>query len=193
MENMQLTALTELEAVNKIIGTIGESPIDTLDGMTDDDAINALRILRDINRQEQARGWSFNRVPRYTLYPDKTTKKIKWNNNFLFIKSYYPFMKLIHSGDYVKNLFSDSFIFEHPVDVEIVLHVPFEELPDPMRNYIIAKACYVFQNNYFGDESLIKTTQMQVQEAWQFLQEYEIDNNNFSMLDNLHVRKLLMR
>lgn len=193
MESMQLSALTELDAVNRIIGTIGESPIDTLEDMTDVDSINAYRILQDINRQEQARGWSFNRIPHFTLTPDKYTKKIPWNNNFLFLKANHWVHKLIRHGEFVKDLRRNSDIFEHPVDVEIVLYVPFEELPEQMRNYIVAKACYVFQNSYFGDDSLTRTTQMQMQEAWQHLQEFEIDNNNYSMFDLTYVRKLLLR
>ena len=56
---MEITALNELDAVNEIIGTLGESPINSLENMSNIDAINALRILRTISRQEQARGWSF--------------------------------------------------------------------------------------------------------------------------------------
>lgn len=71
---MQLTALTELDAVNSIIGTIGEAPINSLEELTDVDAINALRILRNISRQEQSRGWTFNKTPHFTLNPDVDTK-----------------------------------------------------------------------------------------------------------------------
>ena len=193
MESIQLTALSELDAVNNIIGTIGESPIDTLDEMTDVDSQNALRILRDISRQEQARGWSFNRIPFFTLTPTQDTKKIPWNDTFLFLKALNPCRKLVRQGEYIKDLYRDSTTFEHPIAVELVLHIPFDQLPDQMRSYIVAKACFVFQNSYFGDDSLTKVTQMQVQEAWQYLQEYEIDNNNYSMLDHTYVRKLLLR
>lgn len=193
MESIQLSALTELDAVNRIIGTIGESPIDTLDDMTDVDAINAYRILLDISRQEQSRGWSFNRISHFKLTPDMYTKKIPWNSNILFLKANHHVHKLVRQGNYVKDLRRDSVIFEHPIDVEVVFYIPFDELPEQMRNYIISKACFIFQQNYFGDESLVKTTQMQMQEAWQLLQEFEIDNNNYSMFDHTYVRKLLMR
>lgn len=192
MESLELMALTELDAVNTIIGTIGESPINTLEDMTDVDAINALRILRNISRQEQARGWSFNRVPCFTLHPEEDNK-IRWNDNFLFLKSHLPCHKLIHSGEYVKDLMRDSFIFCQPINVEIVLYVPFEELPEQMRSYVLAKACFEFQASYFGDDTLVKVTQMKIQEAWQHLQEFEIDNNNYSMLDMTYVRKLMRR
>lgn len=189
---MQITALTELDAVNSIIGTIGEAPINSLDELTDIDAINALRILRNISRQEQSRGWTFNKTPHFTLNPDTDSKKIPWSSNYLYLKDNHG-LKLVRSGNYVKDLFKDTLIFEHPLDVEIVLYIDFESLPEQMRNYILAKACFVFQSSYFGDDNLTKITQQEIAEAWQQLQEFEIDNNSYSMLEHTDVYKLRMR
>lgn len=75
---MDITAITELDAVNEMLSVIGESPVNTLENLQNIDAINALRILRAINRQEQARGWSFNIISEHTLNPDTYTKRIKW-------------------------------------------------------------------------------------------------------------------
>ena len=72
-------------------------------------------------------------------------------------------------------------------------NIPFEQLPEPMRTYIIAKACFTFQARYFGDDSLGNVTQLQIQEAWQHLMEYELENNDYSILDNENVQQLLSR
>ena len=189
---MQITALTELDAVNSIIGTIGEAPVNTLEQLADIDAINALRILRSISRQEQARGWTFNKTPHFTLNPDVDSKKIPWNDSYLYIKDNHG-RKLVRQGDYVKDLFRDTLIFDKPLDVEIVLYLDFENLPEQMRNYVLAKACFVFQSSYFGDDSLTKVTQQEIGEAWQHLQEYELDNNSDSMLDHTYVQQLRLR
>lgn len=189
---MQITALTELDAVNTIIGTIGEAPIDSLEDMTDVDAINAYRILQTIDRQEQARGWSFNMIPSYTLTPEVYTKKIPWNDNILYLKDNHGH-KLVRSGNYVLDLNRNSNIFETPIEVEIVLLMPFETLPEAMRSYIVAKASFNFQARYFGDDSLAKITQSEIQDAWQYLQEYEVENNNYSMYDLTYVKKLMQR
>ena len=47
---MTLTPLTELEAVNEILASIGESPVHTIENPTNVDVINCLRILRNVNR-----------------------------------------------------------------------------------------------------------------------------------------------
>lgn len=189
---MEITALNELDAVNEIIGTLGESPINSLENMSNIDAINALRILRTISRQEQARGWSFNIIPSLTLTPEYRTNKIPWNDAYLSLKGLND-EKLVRSGAYIKNLANNQLDFTAPITAEAVLLIPFEQLPEPMRTYIIAKACFTFQARYFGDDSLGNVTQLQIQEAWQHLMEYELENNDYSILDNENVQQLLSR
>ena len=189
---MEISAYTELDAVNNIIATLGEAPIDSLDECTDVDAMNAYRILQEVNRSEQARGWSFNIIEDYVLNPDVSdNNRIPWNSNYLFLRS--KEYKLIRNGKYVKDLKTNSTLFKNPITVDIVILMPFEELPEQMRSYITAKAGFMFQSAYYGDEGMMKVTQMQVDDCWQHLQDYEMDDNDYSMLDNDHVKELLSR
>jgi hypothetical protein len=55
-----LVATTELEAVNAMLASIGEAPLDTLDGATQSDVQTAINILRDTTREVQSEGWRFN-------------------------------------------------------------------------------------------------------------------------------------
>ena len=189
---MELTALTELDAVNEIISIIGESPINTLEDLKNVDAISALRILRSVSRQEQARGWSFNIIAEHTLTPDAYSGRIRWQDNYLFLKGSGG-EKFVRNGDYVKDLSTGDVTFKQPVTCEAILLIPFEELPDAMRNYIITKAAFKFQSRYFGDDSLAQITMQEVQEAWMRLQEYEMDNNDYNILNNMDVSNLKTR
>lgn len=189
---MQITAITELDAVNEMLSVIGESPINTLENLQNIDAINALRILRLVNRQEQARGWSFNIISSLTLNPDVLTKKIRWQDNYLFLKGANG-EKLIRNGEYVKDLANDKTSFTEPVTCEAILLVPFEEMPDAMRSYIIAKAAVAFQTRYFNAPELTQITAQTLNETWMRLQEYEMTNNDFNMLDNMDVSNLRER
>jgi hypothetical protein len=189
---VEITALTELDAVNNIIGTIGESPINSLENLANVDAINALRILREVSRQEQARGWSFNIIKEHHLTPDYYTNRILWNDHYLSLKGTNG-EKLVRDGKYIKNLTNGSIYFTSYVVAEAVLLIPFDELPEAMRSYIIAKSCYLFQSRYFGDDTLIKVTQAQIADAWQQLMEFEVDNNDYTWFDNQHIQELLSR
>lgn len=189
---MELTAFTELDAVNEIISIIGEAPINTLEDLKNVDAISALRILRSVSRQEQARGWSFNIISEHTLTPDTYSGKIRWQENYLFLKGSGG-EKLVRNGDYIKDLSTGDIFFKQPITCEAVLLIPFDELPDAMRTYIITKAAFKFQSRYFGDDSLAQVTMQEVQEAWMHLQEYEMDNNDYNILDNMDVTNLKQR
>ena len=67
---MSLTPTTELEAVNTMLNTIGEAPVNTLVNMTSVDALAALSVLQNVNRGVQVEGWFFNSEYDYPLVPD---------------------------------------------------------------------------------------------------------------------------
>ena len=147
-----ISPTTELDAVNEIIGAIGEAPVNTLENIMNVDVISALRILRNNNRSFQSRGWSFNSITEYPLNPDVYSKKIKWSINAIIL-------------------------------------VPFEDMPEPARNYIVAKASAEVQARYLGDESLTQILNNKVQETWQYLHEDELYKNEYNILDHTHVQE----
>lgn len=188
---MELTALTELDAVNDIISVIGESPVNTLENITNVDAMTALQILRQVSRSEQSRGWSFNTIKNYTLNPDMESGRILWHDNYLYLKG--EGMKLVRNGDYIMDIASGTRDFENPVQCEVILLIPFEDLPEAMRTYIIALATFKFQSRFFGDAQLNEIMAQTIQDAWSKLQEYELDNNDYNILNMTGVRKLRER
>jgi len=58
---------TELEAVNVMLGTIGEQPVNSLDISTISEVSIASNILFDISREVQTRGYSWNTDTEYPL------------------------------------------------------------------------------------------------------------------------------
>lgn len=189
---MIITPVTELDAVNEIIGAIGESPVNTIENPTNVDVINAIRILNLTNRQVQAKGWSFNTYESYKLNPDIFSKKIRWLDNFLFIIGT-DGTRYVKRGEYVYDFTNQTDIFEKPIEVECILLVPFEDAPEPMRQFITAKAAREFQIRYLGDSALTEELARYEMEAWQALQEYELELNDYNMLDNTGVQQLRRR
>lgn len=55
-----LSALTELEAINAMLASIGEAPVSTLIGATQADVVTGINILRNQTREVQSWGWRFN-------------------------------------------------------------------------------------------------------------------------------------
>ena len=67
-------AMTELEAVNVLLTTIGEAPV-LINGKQTTDVAIAQQVLNEVNREVQSRGWHFNTEYNVELIPD-TSKNI---------------------------------------------------------------------------------------------------------------------
>lgn len=67
-----LTAMTELQAVNKMLAAIGEAPISDLGSATSADVVLATNIIRDVAVEVQGMGWKFNTEFGYEIAPDDT-------------------------------------------------------------------------------------------------------------------------
>ena len=63
---------TELEAVNTILSSVGEPPINSLTGQQNADATIARNILSEISREVQTQGWHFNTLYDQALSPDSS-------------------------------------------------------------------------------------------------------------------------
>lgn len=70
-----LVPATELDAVNAVLGVIGESPLAAgtdLSTVTQGDAVAAIALLRDTSRWVQQEGWRFNTEFGYEVAPAAT-------------------------------------------------------------------------------------------------------------------------
>ena len=70
---------TELDAVNSILMSVGESPVNTLTVQSPEVAI-AQKTLRQVCREVQAEGWSYNTENEYPIDLDTNNQCIVPNN-----------------------------------------------------------------------------------------------------------------
>ena len=68
------TRTTELEAVNTILSTIGEAPLNTLSGSLPVDGTIAKNVLSEVAREVQSEGFHFNTHYKVTLSRDTDNK-----------------------------------------------------------------------------------------------------------------------
>ena len=62
----QITPTTELQAVNTMLSTIGEAPVNSITGTTTVDVSVAKNILDETSMSIQSQGWNFNTCLLYT-------------------------------------------------------------------------------------------------------------------------------
>ena len=77
-----LGTLSELDAINIILSSVGSDPVNSLDEEADVDLSNARFFLEKTSRDIQRKGWDFNTYT-YTMYPDTFSKKILWDARIL--------------------------------------------------------------------------------------------------------------
>jgi len=172
-----------LEAVNTVLSSIGDAPVDTIEDPTNVNVINAIRELETVSRKEQAKGWSSNIIDSYILNPDVNTNQIMWNSNFLSIVDSGG-LKLVRKGEYLYNLTDQTFIFTSAITVQMILFMDLAECSEQLKNYIVAKTSEQFQMKFLNDPNIAQSLQQMRMDAWVDLQENEITSNAYNIFEN---------
>nr|WP_319513374.1 hypothetical protein [uncultured Cohaesibacter sp.] len=188
-----ITPATELEAVNDIISTIGESPISTLEENEVIDASLALRILRMTSVELQSKGWHFNTEINYLVNPD-LAGEIRLPTNTLRVDSVNADADkdLVMRGLRLYDRREQTYNIGAPVYVEMVVGLPYDELTSAFRNYVMIRSGRKFQDRYMGDDLLHKFTKEDETEALVVVKEEELANQDANMLrDSQSVSRIL--
>lgn len=189
---MIITQNTKLDAINEMLASIGEAPVDTLEEVENVDVMNCIRILDSVLQEIQEEQWSFNYFPQYTLMPDEQTGYIYWNPNFLRLKG--TDGKIYQErGGVLFSLTDNTSTFTAPITVSLVLLIPFEECPAALRKYVTARASRLFSSRYLGDGQVTQQLYEQEQTSRARFFSYEIDMTRPSMANNSEINQLMNR
>ncbi|WMX18745.1 tail protein [Yersinia phage vB_YpEc11] len=173
----------ELAAVNDILASIGEPPVSTLEGDSNADVANARRVLNKINRQIQAKGYTFNIEEGAQLLPDTFSRMIPFMSDYLSILSDGGATAYVNRGGYVYDRINNTDQFDGPISVTIIRLKEFYEMPECFKHWIVTKAARQFNNRFFGAPEIDAVLSEEEQEAKMDCAEYELDFGNFNMLD----------
>lgn len=188
MSETILTPTTELEAVNAILASVGESPVDTLDDNFVDAQL-ARNLLRAELRAVQTLGWHHNTEEDVELTPSLADSKIYLPQNT--IRAVFSDKAFVQRGRVVYDKTRRSDTFTAPVTVTLILALGFDEVPEPMRRYATLKAGRRFQDQYQSDNVLHQIHQRDELNAWASLLNYEAEVANWNYLDNFTLMQRL--
>lgn len=145
--------LTELEAVNFMLGTISESPINTLEGSLGVDAVTAINILRNTSRQWQTKGWHFNTDVNVKVSPDSDGYLTLPSNAVEVDTVGTSFYKdLVQHGTRLYDPHEQTYEFTEAVYVNMVKLLDFDILPEAVRWYITVSAARKFADQRLGED-----------------------------------------
>ena len=188
---------TELEAVNSMLATIGEAPVNSITGTLPLDASLAKNTLNEINREVQSAGWHFNSRTKYTLSLD-TDSKIPLADNImrvdLDINQYTPTeFDVIKQGSFLFNKVGNTFTFDQALDANVILYLDFTDLPENARRYITLRASRIFQDRTIGGNTLHRYASVDEANALALLKQEETQTGNHNIFNNYDTYNIINR
>ena len=188
-----LSPTTELEAINTMLSTIGESPVNTVEDTGNVDVVIARQILQSVSREVQARGWHFNTEKNYTITPDSAGYLVL-PNTVLKADTVYPdnSKDVVVRGSKLYDRENHTYVFTDAVKVEMTVLLTFDELPEVARNYVTIRASRIFQERVVGSDTLQAFNSQDEARAMVSLMEYEADTADLNILSgNYSVYRIL--
>ena len=179
---------TELEAINTILSTIGEAPLNTLTGSLPVDGTIAKNVLSEVAREVQSQGWHFNTHINVTLARD-TDNKVPIATNVVrveldprkYSKGQYD---IVQRDSFLYNLAENKDTFDVNFEkVKIVYLLPFNEIPEQAKRYITIRSARIFHDRTLGANTLHKFSVEDEQKALMILKQAEAQTGDYSIFD----------
>jgi len=179
-----ITLDTELSAVNSILGSIGQSPVTSLD-FTNPEISFIHNLLREVNVDVQNEGWSFNTEYHVTYSPDT-------NGYFVIPPNVIRFdvhdNQNIKTTDVVKrngrlyDKYNHTDVFTGDLNLDVVTLYEFNDLPSVFQRYITYRAAGRAAAQLVGNPQLVQLLATQEAQARAACMEYECDQGDHTFM-----------
>lgn len=186
---------TELEAVNVMLGVIGEAPVSSLDTSGFSEVAVAVQILHESSREIQSEEWDCNAEYDYTL-PLDTDGFITVPSNVLridlipdFAYSYNPVIR----GNRLYDKLNHTYVFDKELRFDVIWFLPFTDLPEPLRRYITISAARKFQKRFYSSEAIDSFTAEDEMKARTLALQSDSSTADYNMTQNYSVYNILTR
>ena len=175
---------TELSAVNSILGSIGQSPVNNLD--FDNPEIGFIHnLLREVNVDVQNEGWSFNSEEHVTFSPDSNGYITMPANVIRFdvhdgLNNRTTNVVVRNGRLYDKYTHTD--VFTSDLLVDVVSLYEFNDLPSIFQRYITHRAAGRAAAQLVGNPQLVQLLATQEAQARAGCMEYECDQGDHTFM-----------
>lgn len=153
---LPLVPTTELDAVNEMLGAIGETPVSDITLVGNTDTAIAVRTLHGISREVQSKGWWFNQDDSFTFTLNVDNKVPLVAQIIKIVPLGRGAVRLTHRNGFLYDLSNRTDVFdpEAPPAAKVTWFYDFELLPETARRYVTIRAARIFQKNVLGDATL---------------------------------------
>ena len=176
-------ATQELPAINQILSSCGQAPVTTLD-QTNPDVAVAYDTLQQVSREVQAEGWTFNKEYHYEMTPD-TNDQILIPSNILQIKLTENSANMDKDGVRRSGKLYDRHNHtydwtDETVECDVVWEFDWVDLPQPIQDFIVARAATFVSQRIVGDNTQYQMLQQQEAYMRALALEYETQQGQFT-------------
>lgn len=183
---MALTKTTKLQAINTMLSVVGEPPVNSLTSQRADSFI-AQSLLDEVAREVLTYGWQFNTEDNVALTPETTTGYIYISDSVVRVDMdprYDDTYDIVVRGNRLYNRKTNSYAFPAIIQVQQVILMDFDDLPEIAKRYITVRAARIFQDRMVGAQTLHAFTATDELVALTKLQEYENEVGDYSIFQS---------
>jgi len=178
---LNLSPVTELDAVNAMLISIGSSPVNTLEVQGVREVSIARLVLHNTSREVQTQKWSWNTDRYFPISPNADGEIVRPAAALSFDPSDKDIPYIERAGKLYDPI-NHTFVIGKPVKCDIHWFFAFNDLPQAARTYIARRAGRTFQTSLVGVELLYHFTKEMELEALAALNRDELakkDTNIF--------------
>ena len=168
--------------------TLTQSKVETrVETQANPDVAIALNTLREVSREVQSEGWTYNKEFDYELTPDSNDEIVIPDNMLqvdLNISSKRSgnreFDSIIRGGklyDRIKHSYKWT---AESVYVDVLWYFEWEHIPDVVQAYIVARAATIVSSRIIGDGNQYQMLQQKEAYARAMALEYECNQGDYS-------------
>lgn len=180
---MPAVATSKLEAINTMLGLLTQAPITSLDGALTEDAATAVRILDEVDKRVQGRGWHWN-TDKFKRSADANGRVVADQDWFRVDAVSYPNLHLTIRDGYLWDPCEGSDVLTvSELELKVVRRLAWESLPEQARGYILISAGRSFLSRDQDDPNRVGFTVQDERLAWQTLNRHEGKVGRHSIFD----------
>lgn len=191
-----ISDMGRLEAVNIIIGNIGLSDINTLEGSLTNDVSKAINILDEETRNVMAEGWHFNTEHDVPLAPDENNE-ILWPDSYASIdlepKNNPGTADIIKRNGKIYDKANRSYTWDSTLKVTVIEYISWTDLPQSARAYIAIKAARTYADRTVGSGEIDALTRDDEMRARSTLMDDEAAQADYNILETSIPAQVLRR
>lgn len=191
---LTMTSLSEIEAVNIMLGTISVAPVSSIEDSGSLNVSVAKQMLFDTSREVQTYQYYFNTDSDYPLKRN-TDNEIPLPENTLYVapnRDYWA-LKATPRGQKLYNGKDHNYKFDKDLKGDVTFFLKWAELPQAAKQYIAIKAARKFQLRMLPDDYTSKFSQQEELEARAQLEDYDAMTSEYNLSDNSLTFQILNR